>query len=132
MDINSESTKACTSSGESGQSGNLSIGNSNNMANATVGTSTGTKARLGTLRRTRVLHGKECVHIPLNLRTYEALEFVELLGTGNSGDVYRGFYEGQEVAIKVLQKDGAAAKLDEFRHEFLILLFLLDRLPEIW
>ncbi|PRP77325.1 ankyrin repeat-containing protein [Planoprotostelium fungivorum] len=49
------------------------------------------------------------------------LEFTELLGSGNSGEVFRGFYNGQEVAIKVLERDGVVTKLEEFKHEFKVM-----------
>ena len=47
---------------------------------------------------------------------YNQLEFTEQLGAGASGQVYKGFYQDMEVAIKVFE-----TKFQEFEHEFKII-----------
>jgi hypothetical protein len=37
------------------------------------------------------------------------------------GQVYKGFYDGREVAIKVLEKAREKDKIEEFKSEFQIL-----------
>lgn len=56
----------------------------------------------------------------MNVIEYKDLEFTELLGTGTSGDVYRGVYRGDELALKVLHKD-RSSKMSEFASEFKIM-----------
>lgn len=50
--------------------------------------------------------------------TYTQLEFTKQLSSGSSGQVYKGFYEEQEVAIKVLEKEKEEDKIDQFKYEF--------------
>jgi len=48
------------------------------------------------------------------------LEFTKELGNGSSGRVFKGLYQGNKVAIKVL-KTGNEEALEEFRKEFLVM-----------
>eukprot|EP01116_Phalansterium_solitarium_P006676 TRINITY_DN1901_c0_g1_i1.p1 TRINITY_DN1901_c0_g1~~TRINITY_DN1901_c0_g1_i1.p1 ORF type:complete len:680 (+),score=273.03 TRINITY_DN1901_c0_g1_i1:364-2403(+) len=57
----------------------------------------------------------------VNWIAYTQLEFTEVLGGGTSGNVYRGRYNNQEVAIKVLEKEKEGSRLAEFKHEFKIM-----------
>lgn len=52
------------------------------------------------------------------------LEFVKKLGSGASGDVYRGLYKGKPVAIKVLKEMMAEREAKEFLKETQILCAL--------
>ena len=63
----------------------------------------------------------------------EDLEFIESLGTGASGEVWRGSYKGEEVAIKVLKTQNTQKELEEFKKEFSILiLFKSPRIVHIF
>jgi len=57
----------------------------------------------------------------------KSLEYVKKLGSGSAGSVYKGFYQGKKLAIKVLRAMSEATELEEFRKEFLIL-----RLDNVW
>jgi predicted Ser/Thr protein kinase len=54
--------------------------------------------------------------IPANWIPYNQIEFTEQLGGGASGQVYKGYYNNMEVAIKVFE-----TKFSEFEHEFKII-----------
>lgn len=43
------------------------------------------------------------------------------LSAGSSGQVYRGFYNGTIVAIKVLEKHRGEDRVEAFKHEFKVL-----------
>uniref|UniRef100_A0A6B2KZP1 Protein kinase domain-containing protein n=1 Tax=Arcella intermedia TaxID=1963864 RepID=A0A6B2KZP1_9EUKA len=47
-----------------------------------------------------------------------SFEYLKHLGTGAAGDVYKGLYNGNIVAIKVLSVKSAEKEVDEFKKEF--------------
>jgi serine/threonine protein kinase len=69
--------------------------------------------------------GREKLLTELEKVKYSSLQFVESLGSGEFGQVFRGFYQGQEVAIKQLYWDETgsahlmrelAKEIESFRH----------------
>eukprot|EP01125_Pyxidicula_operculata_P011747 TRINITY_DN3849_c0_g1_i3.p1 TRINITY_DN3849_c0_g1~~TRINITY_DN3849_c0_g1_i3.p1 ORF type:complete len:674 (+),score=195.78 TRINITY_DN3849_c0_g1_i3:382-2403(+) len=53
----------------------------------------------------------------------EELEFVQSLGRGAFGEVFKGFYKtGKPVAIKVLKSSNSKREMDEFVREFSVLI----------
>eukprot|EP01126_Amoeba_proteus_P031110 TRINITY_DN3061_c1_g1_i1.p1 TRINITY_DN3061_c1_g1~~TRINITY_DN3061_c1_g1_i1.p1 ORF type:complete len:866 (+),score=190.17 TRINITY_DN3061_c1_g1_i1:441-3038(+) len=68
------------------------------------------------LRHTLQLNINDKWEIPV-----DAIEFTEKLGSGASGQVFKGLYQHQEVAIKVLNATDFDNQLEEFRKEFDIL-----------
>eukprot|EP01127_Copromyxa_protea_P005958 TRINITY_DN15780_c0_g1_i1.p1 TRINITY_DN15780_c0_g1~~TRINITY_DN15780_c0_g1_i1.p1 ORF type:complete len:822 (-),score=147.78 TRINITY_DN15780_c0_g1_i1:34-2499(-) len=54
----------------------------------------------------------------------EDLEFTQKLGSGTSGQVFKGLFKGKEVAIKVLTATNIEQELIEFQKEFAILTSL--------
>lgn len=71
-------------------------------------------------KKTLEAEWKQNLSPEINWIKYKDLEFTALLGSGTSGDVYRGYYLGEEVAIKVLERDGEP-KDDDFKNEFKVL-----------
>eukprot|EP01119_Soliformovum_irregulare_P016204 TRINITY_DN465_c1_g1_i4.p1 TRINITY_DN465_c1_g1~~TRINITY_DN465_c1_g1_i4.p1 ORF type:complete len:1124 (+),score=390.92 TRINITY_DN465_c1_g1_i4:174-3545(+) len=51
---------------------------------------------------------------------YTSFEFTKQLSAGSSGQVYKGFYNGEEIAIKVLEKQ-SSDQLQGLKHEIKIL-----------
>jgi hypothetical protein len=58
--------------------------------------------------------------LPEEFINWKDLEFAQELGSGTSGNVFRGFYKSQEVAIKVLERE-RESRFEEFKHELKIL-----------
>lgn len=63
---------------------------------------------------------KELKTTALNEIAFEDIEFTEKISSGTSGQVLRGIYKGNDVAIKVLKLDDEDA-IDEFKKELSIM-----------
>jgi hypothetical protein len=60
------------------------------------------------------------------------VELKEPLGKGNFGQVWKGILEGQEVAVKLLQKRGAIRELIQEMSLMGYLLFLIFQMVETY